>query len=227
MKFFVLVLMIYAHTVSFGQQVPCNINNKNVGSSDYNICFYTKFNVLMGCLDCQAIGIEFKCGSSFNAYSSYYYAVVSGGIGRCYRPSALPINLESFSAEKKNNDVYLKWVTLSEQNNDYFSLEKSHDGKQWVEIATVLGAGFSHEITSYSYIDKNSSFEQDAYYRLTQVDFNGEYQIFDDYVQFVGKSENPKIISILNILGIEVEIDHSGLVFIRYEDGKIEKKYND
>lgn len=226
MKLFILVLMIFAQIVSFGQ-VGCNISNQNVGSVTHTICFYTKTNVLLGCLSCHEIGGGYKCGNAFNAYSNYYYAVVSGGIGRCYRPSALPINLESFSAEKKNNDVFLKWVTLSEQNNDYFSLEKSHDGKQWVEIATVLGAGFSDEKISYSFIEKNSSLELDAYYRLTQVDFNGEYQIFDDYVQFVGKSVNPKIISILNILGLEVEIDHSGLVFIRYEDGKIEKKYND
>lgn len=74
-------------------------------------------------------------------------------------------------------DVRLNWITVSEQNNDYFSLERSWDGVHFEIITKQKGAGNSNFTLHYFYTDKsvsNSGYER-VYYRLKQTDFNGAY----------------------------------------------------
>ena len=87
--------------------------------------------------------------------------------------SPLPIELLSFSGSCVNGNVALKWATASETNNDYFSIERSHDGISFKSIATVDGAGNSSSVLNYSYTD-NATLTTGAYYRLRQTDFNGD-----------------------------------------------------
>ena len=86
--------------------------------------------------------------------------------------SPLPIELVSFEANCKNGEVEIKWVTQSEINNDYFTVEKSYDAATFFEITKVQGAGNSSVTNYYSVIDPNPSTGV-AYYRLKQVDFDG------------------------------------------------------
>lgn len=86
----------------------------------------------------------------------------------------LPIELLSFigwPTEEGNN--HIQWVTATEMDNDYFLLEKSLDGITWTLVEKVQGAGFSTNTLYYNAMDKNASFGK-SYYRLLQVDFNGE-----------------------------------------------------
>ncbi|MBQ5571632.1 MAG: T9SS type A sorting domain-containing protein, partial [Bacteroidales bacterium] len=57
-------------------------------------------------------------------------------------------------------------------NNDYFSLERSDDAVNFIEIARVAGAGNSIEPIDYSYTDYGIH-GGDNYYRLVQVDYDG------------------------------------------------------
>ena len=84
----------------------------------------------------------------------------------------LPVELISFSAHLQKNYIYVGWQTASEINNEKFILEKSSDGENWFTIAEVNGAGNSHSILNYSYIDDGEILAV-QYYRLTQVDFDG------------------------------------------------------
>ncbi|HRH46982.1 MAG TPA: T9SS type A sorting domain-containing protein, partial [Pyrinomonadaceae bacterium] len=59
-------------------------------------------------------------------------------------------------------------------NNDYFILMRSKDGLNFEEIAKVNGAGNSNIVLNYSFIDKHPFFGN-SYYKLKQVDFNGDY----------------------------------------------------
>lgn len=103
---------------------------------------------------------------------------------------SLPVELSYFLAEIKNNDVALEWVTFSEGENDYFTIEKSADGKNWVNINETNGAGNSNEINRYVYIDKNP-FDGMNYYRLFQTDYNGQQNyIASDAVLFGLKNDN-------------------------------------
>ena len=93
-------------------------------------------------------------------------------LGSTDRSTLLPIELLSFDAECNGNSVELAWATASEKNNDYFSLERSDDAINFVEIARIAGAGNSIERLDYSYTDFGVH-GGDNYYRLVQVDYDG------------------------------------------------------
>jgi hypothetical protein len=84
----------------------------------------------------------------------------------------LPIELLDFSAFAEKEAVNLFWSTASEQNNEYFILEKSTDAINFEQIAIVNGAGTSDSRQDYSFTDNNPSKEYN-YYRVKNVDFNG------------------------------------------------------
>ena len=89
--------------------------------------------------------------------------------------AAAPIELLSFTVYTlKNGQVKILWKTLTEANNDFFTLERSRDAENWEEFAYVKGAGDSQEILSYQEIDR-SPFLGTSYYRLKQTDFNGDF----------------------------------------------------
>lgn len=89
----------------------------------------------------------------------------------------LPVELLAFSAVCSGNAVRLQWATASEQNNDYFTLERSEDAKTWKEMAEIPGAGNSNQIMNYSYSD-TEPLEGTAYYRLRQTDYDGRSETF-------------------------------------------------
>jgi hypothetical protein len=96
-------------------------------------------------------------------------------IGVLVTTSQLPIELVSFTSKCNNQNVELKWVTSSEINNDYFSIERSIDGINWELVTKVNGAGNSTSIKNYSYTDV-SPYQAISYYRLKQTDFDGEFK---------------------------------------------------
>jgi hypothetical protein len=126
-----------------------------------------------------ADGLTFTVGS-----------IIVGGIGTAHIPAnttmyitvasahvstPLPIELVSFNTiTTDNQDVQLDWQTASETNNDYFTIERSQDGKNWVEVKTVDGAGDSSKPISYSEVD-TEPFDGISYYRLKQTDFDGTF----------------------------------------------------
>ncbi|MFZ1609942.1 MAG: autotransporter-associated beta strand repeat-containing protein [Chitinophagales bacterium] len=87
----------------------------------------------------------------------------------------LPIVLTEFTAELIDADVVLNWITASEVNNDYFSIQRSMDGSIWNAIGQVDGAGSSSTVNHYDFTDKDAP-GMVLYYRLKQIDFNGNYE---------------------------------------------------
>ncbi|AKD04141.1 hypothetical protein PKOR_14885 [Pontibacter korlensis] len=87
----------------------------------------------------------------------------------------LPVTLVAFTAQVQGRDVLLKWSTASEITNDYFAVERSSDGRSFEEIARVKGAGNSNVEQSYSLRDRKAP-AGIQYYRLKQVDFDGDYE---------------------------------------------------
>jgi hypothetical protein len=85
----------------------------------------------------------------------------------------LPVTLTSFTAIKQANSVQLKWNTASEQNNSHFDVQRSTDGKDFLNIGKVTGAGNSNASLNYYFTDNRPS-SGVSYYRLNQVDFDGK-----------------------------------------------------
>jgi hypothetical protein len=86
----------------------------------------------------------------------------------------LPIELIEFTATNNQNVVDLYWQTASELNNDYFTVERSHDGTHFTSILSQQGAGNSSNMLSYYDVDR-SPLNGVSYYRLKQTDFDGLY----------------------------------------------------
>ncbi|MBS1541297.1 MAG: T9SS type A sorting domain-containing protein, partial [Bacteroidetes bacterium] len=103
----------------------------------------------------------------FSSFSNFTLANLYGGT------NPLPIQLTSFTGNFSDGVVYLKWTTASELNNDYFTVEKSQDAKNFVEVAKVQGAGTKNTPSDYEALD-NLPFNGLTYYRLRQTDFDGK-----------------------------------------------------
>ena len=105
-------------------------------------------------------------------HSSYTGTFSPFGMGGSGGP--LPVKLLYFNAKKDNRVGRLNWATAAEMNNDYFTVEKSLDGKIFKSIGKIIGAGNIQQIIKYSFTDSNLS-QGMNYYRLKQTDYNGEF----------------------------------------------------
>ncbi|MEM1323714.1 MAG: T9SS type A sorting domain-containing protein [Bacteroidota bacterium] len=89
--------------------------------------------------------------------------------------SVLPVELINFDALAIDDGIRLDWATASETNNDFFSIERSIDGRAFKEIAQVQGRGTSYTQGDYQFIDEAPPLSATLYYRLRQFDFDGQY----------------------------------------------------
>lgn len=84
---------------------------------------------------------------------------------------SLPIELISFETTCNETNITLEWITATETNNDFFTLEKTKDGQNFEIITQIDGSGSSTEVHHYSYMDESST--ENDYYQLRQTDFDG------------------------------------------------------
>lgn len=113
-----------------------------------------------------------------------------GTINRTQTP--LPVELVSFTGKLEDGVVNFNWKTASELNNDYFTLERSTDGKSFGKIAVIKGAGTSVNAKEYNATDDAPPAGR-IYYRLKQTDFDGTT---DDSKAILITNENPASIAV-------------------------------
>ncbi|MBI4645764.1 MAG: T9SS type A sorting domain-containing protein [Bacteroidia bacterium] len=85
----------------------------------------------------------------------------------------LPIELLDIDGQCFDGKVNINWLTTSEENNDYFTIERSADSYTWEILTTVDGAGNSNTTKEYSVIDYEP-LPGTAYYLLKQTDYDGK-----------------------------------------------------
>ncbi|MFK7924349.1 MAG: T9SS type A sorting domain-containing protein [Bacteroidia bacterium] len=85
-----------------------------------------------------------------------------------------PIALLSFEAIPENDNVLLQWITESELNNDFFTIERSQDANTFRELLQVPGSGTTQSRHSYESIDQKPLGGY-SYYRLKATDFDGSF----------------------------------------------------
>jgi hypothetical protein len=94
-----------------------------------------------------------------------------GGAGCIY---TLPVTLIANDLVCNDGLPILNWTTSTEINNDYFTIESSDDGKEWVIEQKIKGQGNSKIEHQYSVqLDKS---RLSKYYRLSQTDFDGAHK---------------------------------------------------
>jgi len=110
--------------------------------------------------------------SAFNSFSTFALGNKNNG------GNPLPIELLSFTAVPNDNKVDLNWETITETNNAYFTIEKSVDGKTFIKLIDIPGAGNSTSYREYAETDYQP-YLGTSYYRLKQTDKNGKFAYFN------------------------------------------------
>ena len=90
----------------------------------------------------------------------------------------LPVELSSFTANVISRDVKLNWTTATETNNAGFEIQKSTQNNNWIKVGYITGNGTKITPTNYSIEDKKLNTGK-YYYRLKQIDYNGNFEYFN------------------------------------------------
>jgi len=98
--------------------------------------------------------------------------------GVCGSIVILPVELTSFSGYCRNQDNLLQWATATENNNDYFVVDKMNEEGKFIPVGKVQGAGTTTHSSNYEWIDEDYSGSKN-YYQLRQVDFDGRSTTYD------------------------------------------------
>ena len=138
----------------------------------------------------------------------------------------LPVLLSSFKAVKKSTHNEITWRTESENNNDYFVLERSVDGTLWFDIAKIKGSGSSFLPIDYKWEDKDYKDNSLNYYILKQVDYNGESTYYE--IKHVDNTyeDQPYLIKTIDLTGRTVDENQLGVVIKLFSDGSYKKVVN-
>jgi hypothetical protein len=89
----------------------------------------------------------------------------------------MPVEMTSFTSSVNKNDVYLKWTTAKEINNQGFYILRTVSGttEDWKDAGYVKGSGNTNSPVNYEFTDKN--LQTGKYkFRLKQIDYNGNYE---------------------------------------------------
>ncbi|WP_169433385.1 T9SS type A sorting domain-containing protein [Lewinella cohaerens] len=90
----------------------------------------------------------------------------------------LPLTLISFAAFPEETYVLLRWVTENESNTDFFTIEKTRDGRTFDWVGETLAAGNSLPEEQLHYELKDlQPYEGKSYYRLQTTDFDGQISL--------------------------------------------------
>lgn len=136
--------------------------------------------------------------------------LVGGGTIDCTYAAGvlLPVEYAEINVKVLKEGNLLSWITAQEVNNHSFEIEASTDGVRFSTIETILGAGNSDVENQYSYLDRGPFNAEVKYYRIKQIDFDGQY----DYSEIlVAKNKDinqssPQIKSNLITSGSTVEV---------------------
>lgn len=201
---------------------PCNSGYNYAVEIDYVITFSgsnPSLNYLNGNLNCGGTNLSFtlpntagsgtvttagnytnttNCGMSTPASLNCTISTISfSGPGITtpipYSCAILPVDLVYFKASPTNDKlVNLSWQTAVELNNDFFTVESSKDGSQWLELARIKGAGSSINVQNYNFVDERPR-SAIAYYRLKQTDFDGKFAYSKVIAVNVDGFQNPEV----------------------------------
>lgn len=140
-------------------------------------------------------------GASFSYSANKITAVGVTGFGQFtigeIDPESVPVEFTGLSVSSDDFGARLSWSTISEKNNQGFTIEKRVLNKSWQILGSVSGKGTTTEKQDYEFIDKLA--DEACEYRLSQSDVSGKVTIlgtvsFEGIVkkfEVVGNYPNP------------------------------------
>ena len=92
------------------------------------------------------------------------------------RTNPLPVELIAFDAKRAGANALITWATASERNSAGFEVQVSTDGATFGKLAFVASGSANSAVNQqYSYTDTEAAKSGVRYYRLRQVDLDGQY----------------------------------------------------
>ncbi len=155
------------------------------------------YNSVLKCTGLTANKTYYVCvdgvsSSSGTATSDVDFQIeVTGNIMENF--TTLPIELLYFKGEIVNDKNLLSWSTAAEINNAYFDIEKSTNGIDFNKLTSIDSKSYngqSKQQLNYDYADVACT----AYYRLKQIDFNGQYKYHNTIFIENNESDNKPVI---------------------------------
>ena len=151
--------------------------------------------------DVSTFSVEYGAKSLSNSNSSRQYSLYMVGF-QYPNQTILPLDLLSFTAFLDKTNVDLKWTTASEKNVSHFAIERSSDGKNFSDAATIFAFGNTTQTQkeNYSYADNISRVSSNIiYYRLRCIDIDGKYTYSPTRIIKVGQqSADAKVMTYPN-----------------------------
>ena len=92
----------------------------------------------------------------------------------------LPVELSHFTAQLIDRGVRIEWSTESELNNAGFNILRSENpdsGFKIINPALIAGQGTTSDKTEYSYKDTAAKVNIQYYYRIQEINLDGETQV--------------------------------------------------
>ncbi|MDN4165032.1 T9SS type A sorting domain-containing protein [Cytophagales bacterium LB-30] len=166
-----------------GSNMPPSVNANiavNIKIDGTSINAYVIGNVSSDGVSVAFSGTNWEAGNycTGNVVTIEIDEVLSIWNGPCIQNDPLPIELGYFEPKlTQKGTVNVKWQTLTETNNAYFIISRSHDGSEWQTLAQVPGSGDTRGAVEYEYVDEAPLYGLN-YYQLAQVDYDGASETF-------------------------------------------------
>ncbi len=134
----------------------------------------------------------------------------------------IPVELVRFSGTIQDKTNELTWSTATEINNKGYDIERSEDAKRWQSVGFVQGKGNSSQLNTYNFTDTDPL--SISYYRLRQIDVNGDFKYSRTINLERNKNKNDVILfpnPASDVLTISMENSHNFEIKIYDILGKI------
>jgi hypothetical protein len=98
-------------------------------------------------------------------------------VGECESLAlTLPVQLSDINATAGDNNIEVSWATIAEVNNKGFEIQRSLDGNRFQKLGFIEGKMNSFTEEQYTFDDNSAQANTLYYYRLKQIDVNGEFE---------------------------------------------------
>ena len=136
-------------------RLDCNLTHYTMGAWDFDLSSGTA----------SGSGPYNRTRPSINSFSPFSIR----------NAAPLPVELVDFKgAWSTDGTVLLTWETQSEIDNDFFEIQYSTDGLNFSRVSRVKGRGNSTQLQQYQSTHLPIDGIQHHYYRLKQVDYDGQ-----------------------------------------------------
>ena len=140
--------------------------------------------------DFSYVELEVNSAASVLSSTRVYYAFAED-VALLSVQAPLPVELTAFTGRWNNGAAELNWKTASEHNSSHFVVERSIGGEAaFLSVGQVTAAGNSSSAHNYQLRDVEAATTgvPTLYYRLRQVDTDGQYSFSSVVALAVGKA---------------------------------------